>query len=707
MLLLDLVDETREVEFEALSMEEKVEYVESLKGKMRIWDRYLQMFIDSLVGRRIPLQFFIGEDSFTDFNFIQVSLRPEWFGMKDEALYSLTKFLAAHESQHNLSTVCSDFVDAQEAIVDWARDEMAGLPFCKEKAQEIAHGICNSVEDGRIERILISNNRGLRKLQLFMRGMDWNEYSCISQKDAPKYVLLLNNLLSIATTGLYAKDFDAVADKDMMETSKKMEYFIEEGCSAFSSAGLKSPCLNLFKLLFPYIRDILQEEMSEEEKEQAKERERKDSENFSNDKKSEMKNTKGSSTKAPLKEVEEREKKKLKEKDEETESKGTSGKSEEEDKEGEKQSKSSSGKGEESEKSDDEGKEGAKGYQDASGEGDEEGADDTSGKSESGSEENSEEDSEENSKSKTHSSDCDCENEASGETRSASKDDEDHIENSGEEGSFERSLKEALQKAIRGEMERTSKEVLSEGRTVITRALEESKPTAGFECKEDKEAVRNDGMSVREGYKAKSGLSPKFRLEPNDGYRHVMYSDSEISLKGSTLRRNLEKILKSKARPDMREQTSGALDLKSLTKLTYGNPTVFKKLGQKTEFECAGYVLLDGSGSMHGNKNRAACHALGVIEESFGKLFPLKLTCFDEGWGNEVIHCTIKDWDEHPTKNLAWSFYQNGGGGRGNNFDGFSIRVVINLLLRRPDLCKVLIVLSYRCPTIYWVCGSA
>ena len=176
-----------------------------------------------------------------------------------------------------------------------------------------------------------------------------------------------------------------------------------------------------------------------------------------------------------------------------------------------------------------------------------------------------------------------------------------------------------------------------------------------------------------------------------------------LDSKGSSLRRKIEEILKNKQMPDRRGMRSGSIDGTRLYKLIQSETTIFKKRGEKSKPDVAGFLLLDNSGSMGngtGSTRYYACNALSVVEEGFKEFMLLKIAAFDASGSNSVTHEVIKDFEEVAPCNFTHNFYLKGRTGGGNK-DGYSIRVATQQLLERPEKEKILIVASDGLPSNY------
>ena len=170
---------------------------------------------------------------------------------------------------------------------------------------------------------------------------------------------------------------------------------------------------------------------------------------------------------------------------------------------------------------------------------------------------------------------------------------------------------------------------------------------------------------------------------------------AELDAKGKTLHRKYELLARNRKKPVSRYRKEGKIDPRNLYRLGMNKTDVFMKDGKVNEFDGCAYLLIDNSGSMAGAKRMAACRAAAVQEEAFKGLFPFKIVAFDEQ--REIIHEVVKDWEERQVLNTCWNFALHGRQGSGN-CDEHDIRIATKELLKRSDRKKLLIVLSDGMP---------
>lgn len=179
----------------------------------------------------------------------------------------------------------------------------------------------------------------------------------------------------------------------------------------------------------------------------------------------------------------------------------------------------------------------------------------------------------------------------------------------------------------------------------------------------------------------------------------------QIKLEAKVVQKELKTILMDKVVKHTKNRRRGMLDTNALHKTATGSVDIFQKKGIPNDTDYVFYLLVDGSGSMSGNKFTEAFRATSVIEEAIGGFIPLKIAQFNYATQSVkdrhvtcVFHEIVKDFEEYKTgKNFSWT-HVNNSYPRGCNMDGYSIRVATAELKKRPEKKKVLIIHSDGLP---------
>lgn len=225
-------------------------FLKNVKGTM-------EALVKNYIGRQIPIDLKIGKDgSYTDHKKITVSLddnEAENYSMEDIA--RVVRFKVGHESQHIKSTVSDEY---QKAILDiskkWVQTAASkGLIANIKKVIEIAKFICNGIEDGRIENIMVKDYPGLQKHRRWYRLNDWVNDE--AHEDEAELPATINNLFVIATVGVMRNKFEDVYDKNSVPYKKTMEAlpYVQD---AIISATCKE-CMDNCKKVADVIEDLV------------------------------------------------------------------------------------------------------------------------------------------------------------------------------------------------------------------------------------------------------------------------------------------------------------------------------------------------------------------------------------------------------------------------------------------------------------------
>ena len=131
----------------------------------------------------------------------------------------------------------------------------------------------------------------------------------------------------------------------------------------------------------------------------------------------------------------------------------------------------------------------------------------------------------------------------------------------------------------------------------------------------------------------------------------------------------------------------------SIKRLTSGKMTtrVFERYrAPENKSDMAALMLIDESGSMSGEKSETARNTAIMLAEAFAKLHvPLKVIGFTEGFGS-VEHFHYLSWKNNPQERQKLLNIT----ARMGNFDGYAIRYGSDLLNKRKEEHKLMIVVS-------------
>lgn len=676
---------------EPLSLERK----RFLSRKYHIFfDRDIKM---RLAGKRtrdmIPdLLFRDGEDCYTDGgDSIVIGLSCFLYGYcyTDEDFIVATKYLVNHElghceftadkawtwglvtGRHAIYSALADVFEGagrrfvKDSDYDNFREAMSkkGVFFTDDQIMRLCHGIQNSLEDGRSERMSAQEDFSFLDSRDYFRGLFWlhGEADYTDLDDPAELVCCLaNQVLSVATTGLYQRGYSGIATPAVENRVNALETFIARGVYSPSCQDCMEEAVKIEKALIP---DII--EMIRNQKAMPKPLPVPESHPTGVTSKSEIKDSSESAKKIWEKlgeDEKEKEKASLSGKDKE-EKKGRSGKSS-----GSSEKDESSGSGE----SGDEKGTGHSGK----------GPLDPGGFTKGGSGKGDDSD--------TETSD--------GEFRMGPTDLVGHRVLGADEriasdhDAVAEAIEERMRRAADGSLKRAAE---------IAESMIPDRPGDEDEVS-DTDALAQASRALTDEYR-KEGFEVRFE-ERKRIYELTDPLPSDLLGEAETFRKEVEKLQRKEITPMLRGMRSGTVDPAKLWRLPVQQYDFFERKAPDRPRTKAVYVLVDNSGSMGWGSKRSkrawANRALAVIEEGFKKIAPMKIVAFDAQGADYVTHEVIKGWNERHAENCSYNFLTRGRCGNGNK-DGYSIRIAKEELMKRSEDDKILIVLSDGAPTDY------
>lgn len=264
-----------------------------------------------------------------------------------------------------------------------------------------------------------------------------------------------------------------------------------------------------------------------------------------------------------------------------------------------------------------------------------------------------------------------------------------------------------------GEKREESKPEKSKAEKAIEEAIEKAKESA----------VKAAEKSIAESTKKEktedsSTMSPEeiSEMEKHSGYGREHIKDfkevqrnfplvplpRELRPVALRFRKEVEKFFKTQQGLNLHRMDSGRLSSKDLYRVKLKEYNIFDKLGRPSETDAVVEICWDGSGSMHGAKQKYSAQACAIIEEGLKGFIPLKIINFSTDWSEQkVVHYLVKDFNENSRSVNYSTSYGISKGFNGGNKDGYDIRVCTQELLKRPERDKILIILSDGLPSDY------
>lgn len=144
-------------------------------------------------------------------------------------------------------------------------------------------------------------------------------------------------------------------------------------------------------------------------------------------------------------------------------------------------------------------------------------------------------------------------------------------------------------------------------------------------------------------------------------------------------------------------KTGSRVDVKRLTKKPTSTKIFLKKTEQDLK-DVAVFVLIDESGSMFGDKSKTARETAIILAEVFSKYqIPLYIMGFTDNRGTPK-HYHYINWNNNSKEKRT---KLAGIDGKVDNFDGYSIREATQILSKRKEKKKLLLILSDGQPASY------
>lgn len=644
----------------------------------------------------------------------------------EEAFLSALNYIRGHESQHVRSTASRPYALAiqkgSETILEYissqvdtskrrfrtekdyenyANEELPkkGIYISWQMIQEIVAGIANSLEDGRIERIRSIRFPGFEAMRTFYRGIVWNDgkekfkaWDEIKDDAGEKLRVLLNGILSLATTQVYQKGFTmAYSGTPMMDELNAFISPIGRAVMSGRTRGLIDPVSEICKGLAPYVfevcrmsemdaklRKLLQQIIQDIMDSMLDAHPQTGLSEGNEDTESDDENKNSAPFEISVLFPEGKPSGKNESGDRKAQGSGSEGSEDKKDEDGEKKSGGSDSSGKEDEKSgsDEDKASGGSGSEGEEQSGDKSGNEKTGGESGKESENGEPTGSSDESADSTSPSSSDWKNNGESSQTNSGKSPEKY-----DPSNIDETAKK-IQDAMKEAAERTrdeSSETLSRVNSVAGRqsTLKEVKDTSKVVSGESVKDICENFIETKRAY------TPDIPLP------------AVLQARGRTLRRKVEQYFRSLSTPNITYLDSGSIDTSRLFGLAMGDVDIFKKAGKEKKFDGCAYILIDNSGSMAGVKREEACKAAALIEEGFKGIFPFKIVAFD--WTRSAVHEVVKGWDENLRANCCWNFCLQGRNGCGNE-DAYDIAIASRELMQRPERKKLLVVLSDGTP---------
>lgn len=665
-----------------------------VKGIRNIMRRTAQHL---LPGKKFNFILNVGGGSYTDGKKVVVGVPELTFPMSKEVLYSVTKALTGHETEHVWSSDFDVFVQFQKDVKAYFKKH-----YNLRISAELGRHMLNSTEDGRIENRLVNRYPGYKKHIQLLNGIFWDGQACQGKNEMTDF---LYSFTSMCVTGLKAKEWEKHYEgTEADEMLDQMKPLMMKAIKNPSAKGCAEDTMELVELIAPYMAVLL-----EDLKNQEALKEMPDMPDFQSNSPQEGEDSQpGTSNSAHFLEPDEPEKKESgdstdeeegentdEEGDESTESKSKSkSKEDEEGEDGEDEKDSEDGStGDSDDENEDESKEESAGDSDeeSDDENPEDGEDEAdSDENKDGESDDSSDDKDEDSKDGEQSDDKELPDESESDVP-------ENKENGEEEDESPKPTPEEIEQLIQDMIENLEDEVQSEAE----QAMEQGEKEAERERQQEERENVFTGHLVEKDMK---GLDKGVDFRQTDPVRKRTHAiPPEVLQRGRLINKELRKVFLNKQSYTSRNRRNGQLDMNSLWKKGVKDYNMFQKKGVPNDSSYVVNVLVDASGSMmsrvsHNSqetKLTKATEATAMIEEGLRDLVPVRITYFTSLWST-VLHSTVKDFNQSSKETLSWNrlpAVENAG-----NRDGYSIKIATREILKRPEQKKILIILSDGLP---------
>lgn len=628
-----------------------------------------------LPGRKFAFVLNMGGGSMTDSKTITIGIPEITWGMDKEIIFSVTKALTGHESEHIESTDFEVYVNFQGEVQQYFKKH-----FNLEMTPKLGASLLNMTEDGRIEKRLVNRFKGYKKHIQLLNALFWKHGPCRGQNEMMDFI---SSISSLTVTGLKSKDWELhYAGTEVDALLDEINPLILKAINNPTAEGCAEDTMEIVKIIAPYLARKHQDIKNRRELEKLlpkappqSDKPKKEGGSGSGNDEPQPGNTESSHFLMP------EEAEKGNGKGEEDENENTEGKDGEEDENSKsdansksKKKSESKSKGEDSEENEDEEGEELKGTK--------EGGDDE----------------EEDSSGKNSEDKKDGEDVKSDDLDNKSADGSQPKQSDGDEAPSQSPshTKEEINDFIDEMIEALKSDVYEE-------ALEQMKQGAREAERERKAEEQENTFLGHLSPEDMKGLDKRVtyrNIDPVSNRRALMPAD--VLKRGRQMKKELEKLFKTKQTFTSRNRRSGILDSNNLWKKGIKEYDMFVKKGIPNNTETVINILVDASGSMFGRvdgggtKLDKATEATAMIEEALRDMVPTRISYFT-GHSNLVIHSTVKDFNQTSKDTLSWKRLP--AVPNSANRDGYSIKIGTAEILKRPENKKILIVLSDGLPT--------
>ncbi len=651
---------------------------------------------DLLASTRLPVRVncVISTESYAtmDNSTIQIGLYPWEAKLPRFLIERILLFKKEHEKQHILSTDSTEFVAGIEDVAE----TFATKGMCRERAEDCGKWLINGLCDGRIENLMVSSRKGLKKLRDWYRLQEYEETVVVApgMMQITMVELALMQLHSVACRGYLCKGFakhykgQPVFDKVIDNIDR-----VKKAVTASTTRAMANVCREIAEDLLDLIEPTEEAELSklsEKSEEIVVILSNKNVENLNKGKDWKEKLNKASKIIAILEDTDEesssensedgvvpdeiidlRTKKPKSDEDTENQNAGK-GSSNEKTSQGDAEKSESGSAGDGDEESGDS-------------HGSAEGSECNENASEGSSGGNSQESAEKSKNDDSEGSGEGSRESSSGESSSSdgkspkSKSVSEFLEEKLSE------LDESLKKS--DELQEQTRKQEVERKIQVIREIQQNGVQERDKNKPDMKQIMLDVEKRQDPYRF-----PDYRPYDKERWR-VVDAPYDIIAKTMPIRQKVKETLASESSQQIGGLYEGDFDVDNISNLVLGSFDCFMKENiHKDEVHFDITVLKDNSGSMGGAINERCCKAMATLEECVKGIPGVSLKMADY---SDRKHGIIKDWDEQSGEfSYAWSYYLNEDVD-GGQYDDVSMDLFASELVARPSATnKMLLILT-------------
>ncbi len=233
----------------SMTYEEMIQFVKKneMQNQLYISAKYL------LKNKEFELNI-DGLSSYTDGSTINIGYPYKLIEiLNEEELIMYFMASMGHEIQHFLSSPANEIDETQKIITK----DLSEKRINRYTAENIANSILNSLEDARIDNILINRKKGFLKYIKFMRYKLFMSYK-LEKEELYDFI---NTIYIYATTGLYPRGFENIyRDTKLYEEFNKIKNDIESAVYARTCKDCMSIVIKIKNKIIDYLKELVQKD---------------------------------------------------------------------------------------------------------------------------------------------------------------------------------------------------------------------------------------------------------------------------------------------------------------------------------------------------------------------------------------------------------------------------------------------------------------